>query len=515
MKKLLLSTPLAVAALAAGCGGSGGDPDADPAAVVPARAPVYIEATINPEGETADEIKALSQKLAGTDQPGAEIKRLLEKESKENGTPLNWDEDIEPWIGDRLGLYVSKVTAGGEDPDVALIAPAEDTDQAKEYLEKDLASKGEDDEQAPKVSNRTYKDVDYKLDSANNEAVAIVGDYAVYGTDEATKGVIDAQEGESLADADAFKKARDQVESEGVAFVYAKPSTLFSGLGAQGAALRQAFAQAGDTIAMAVDTEKDAIRIESAALGAKQAGSGDPGKLIAELPGDAWLAGGTADIGGQLEQSLEQLGQLGGMAGADPEQALQQIEQQFGIDLREDVISWMGDGGIFVQGETLGEIGGALVVQSSDERKTQSFITKLDRLVTQFGLSARPLRESGVDEGITLSGGQIPLPVHIASAGDRFIVAVTDQALESALEPEGRLGDSPAFKAAGSKLGDGIAPSFFVDMGPVRSLVDASGAVQGAEAERARKVLERLTTIAAGGKRDGDVQRGRFIVGVK
>src|SRR5688572_15375985 len=100
MNRLLITTSLAVAAIAAGCGGSGGDPDADPASIVPARAPVYLEATIDPEGETADEIKALSQKLAGTDKPGAELIRLFEREVNEDGGSFKWSEDIEPWIGD-------------------------------------------------------------------------------------------------------------------------------------------------------------------------------------------------------------------------------------------------------------------------------------------------------------------------------------------------------------------------------------------------------------------------------
>ena len=516
MNRLLLSTSLAVAAIAAGCGGSGGDPDADPASVVPARAPVYVEATINPDGETADEIKALSQKLAGTDKPGPELKRLFEKAVNEDGGKFSWDKDVEPWIGDRLGMYVTKINASGEDADVALVAPTEDADKAEAFLVKDLKDKDGSDSRPPKVSERTYKDTKYQVDTANDEAVAILGDYAVVGTEQAVKGGIDAQEGEGLADADAFKKARDQVESDSLGFAYVRLSTLFSGLGAQGAAARQVFASAGDTVAMALDTDKDAIRVETAAIGAKTAGSGDPGKLVTELPADAWLAAGTADIGGQLEQSLEQIGQLGALGGADPEQALRQIEQQTGIDVREDLISWMGDGGVFVQGESLGDIGGALVVTSKDAAKTRSLIGKLEKLAAQVpGVSTKALRGSGVDEGLTISGGQIPLPVHIAAAGDRFIIAVTDKALEAVLEPTAKLGDSAPFKAAAGKLDDGIKPSFFLDFEPVRALVDGTGQVQGEEAEKARRVLEHLTTLAAGGKKEGDVQRGRLVVGVK
>ena len=60
--------PLAVLALAAGCGGSGGDPDADPAAIVPARAPVYLEAQ---RSSPSDDVEASSaKKLSGDGGPG-------------------------------------------------------------------------------------------------------------------------------------------------------------------------------------------------------------------------------------------------------------------------------------------------------------------------------------------------------------------------------------------------------------------------------------------------------------
>jgi hypothetical protein len=518
MNRLLFSTSLAVAAIAAGCGGSGGDPDADPAAVVPSRAPVYVEATINPDGETADEIKALSQKLAGTDKPGAELKKLFDKAVNEDeGGSFSWDKDVKPWIGDRVGVYVTSVNASGEDADAALVAPTDDPDKAQEFLEKDLAERDASDEQEPKVTSRTYKDTKYKVDTANDLAVAILGDYAVTGTEKAVKGGIDGHEGDNLADTDAFKKARDQVQDEGVAFGYVKLSTLFSALGPQGAAARQAFGQMGDTVAFALDTDKDAIRMETAALGAKSNGaSGDPGKLIAELPADSWLAAGTADIGTQLEQALQQIGQLGALGGTDIESVLGQLERQFDIDLRDDVISWMGDGGVFVRGESLGDIGGALVVQSKDADKTEAFIGKLRRLASQIpGANVRSLSESGVDAGLTFRSSQLPLPVHVAAAGDKFIVAVTDGALQAALKPSGALGEDAEFKAAAGKLEDGIKPSFFLDFAPVRSLVDGTGAVQGADAQKARQALDHLTTVAAGGKRDGDVQRGRVVVGVK
>jgi Protein of unknown function (DUF3352) len=515
MNRLLITPLLAVLALAAGCGGSGGDPDADPASIVPARAPVYLEATLDPD----DDVRAVARKLAGTDDPGGELQKLFERAVNEGGGDFSWKDDVEPWIGDRVGIFVTSVTASASSPDAeaALVAPTDDPDKAQEFLERELAER-ESGEPAPKVADRKHRDVEYKVDTAGDNAVAIVEDFAVTGTERAVRGAIDAAEGDALSDADAYKQARDQVSDEGVAFGYVRLSALVGALGPQGAALRPLLGQAGETIGIALDASDDALRVETASLGVRGGGgaAAGPGEVLAGLPGDAWLAAGVSDIGGQIDRALRQFGQLGAFGGIDLEQILGQIKQQTGIDVREDLISWMGDGGLFVRGGSLSEIGGALVVKSSDPARTERVIPRLGRFLEQVAEArVSPLRRSGVDAGVTLRFEQVPLPIHLAAAGDQFVVAVTDGALDAALDPGRPLSESPAFKQAGEQLGDGIAPAFFLDVAPVRALLDETGALEGADAKRAREVLDRLTGIAAGGKREDDVQRGRLVVGVK
>lgn len=201
------------AALAVGCGGSSsGAADADPAAVVPANAPLYVEAAVKPDGETSDEIKALSKKLAGIDDPGAELKREFEKSVNEDGGPqFSWKDDIDPWVGDRVGFFLSSFNPSEGDGEGALVAATSDADKAKETLEKALAEKDEGDP-APKIAERKQGDVTYKVDTTDDTAVAIVDDYAVVGTEGGVKAAIDASAGEGLEEADAFAKARDQVE---------------------------------------------------------------------------------------------------------------------------------------------------------------------------------------------------------------------------------------------------------------------------------------------------------------
>src|SRR6185503_14087636 len=69
----------AVAALtAAGCGesaGAGGD--ADPAALVPASAPIYAEAAVQPTGERREDALAAAGKLLRTGDPAGKLRQLI------------------------------------------------------------------------------------------------------------------------------------------------------------------------------------------------------------------------------------------------------------------------------------------------------------------------------------------------------------------------------------------------------------------------------------------------------
>ena len=508
---LAVLTALALPVLA-GCGDeSGGDPGADPAAIVPARAPAYGEINLKP----GEEVTELARKLSGEEDPGAALKRLLEKEVRENDPDFRFSEDVEPWLGDRVGFFVASVS--GTDAAAAIVAPTKDPDKAREVLEKELREQDEGDPR-PQVVERTHRDRTYLVDTSGDDALAIIDDYAISGNDQAIRAAIDAVEGESLADNDEFAKARDSVEEDGVGFGYVRVSQLLSGLGPQGAAVQQALRGIGETIGIGLDGDESSIVLETASLGVGEAaGPSGPGKVLAQLPASAWAAAGVADLGGRIEQAIDQLSQLGALGGQDPEEILRQLERQLGIDPRRDLAAWMGDVGIFAFGDTPAEFGAALIAQTKDADATRSSIPRLARFLERVaGLSSAPLDRGGVAAGVTLTGGQLPLPVHMAlTEDDRFIVALTDQALAQSLNAGDPLSESEAWKQSVERLGEGIEPSAFVNFEPLRGFLDAAGAGDDEDARRVLDGVERLTTLIAGAAREGDVLRGRLVVGVK
>ena len=505
-----LAAALSVLVLAACGGGSGGDPSADPAAIVPAGAAFYMEANLAP----GDDITELAKKLSGEEDPGGAIKREIEKEARKTDKDFKFADDIDPWLGDRLGLFVPRVSAG-ESP-AAIVAPTEDADKAKEFLERELRQPG-DDGQKPQVVERTHRDTQYLVDTTDDEGVAIVDDYAVFGSDAAIKGVIDANEGDALADSSEYEKARDAVEEDEVGFVYVRLSQIFSSLGPQGAAARQVFKGFGDTLAVGLDGDASSVRVESAALGVSGDGAAaGPGEVLPDLPASAWLAAGVEDVGARIQQAIDQFSQLGALGGQDPEQLLDQLEAQLGIDPRRDLAAWMGDVGVFAMGDTLAEIGGGLVASVKQPAAARRALPRIERFLRRVAqVRTRRLSRPGVESGFTLRSADIPLPVHVAlTDDDRFIVAVTNPALDAALSGAEPLGESAPFKEAAGKL-SGLPPALFVNFDPIASLVDATGQGSDPTVAKARKALDRLTTLVAGSKREGDTTRGRLIVGVK
>ena len=511
-----LAAPLFVvlALVLSACGGSGGDPSADPAAVVPPGTAVYIEARFKLD----DDQKELAKKLSGEEDPGAAFKRWFEKEAAEENPGFKFSEDVDPWLGERGAIFVPKVAVGG-DSTVGAIMSTKDADEAEKALERTLRE-GDAGGEKPRVTTRKHRDVEYFVDTSDDDAAGVIEDYAVVGNDAALKAVIDQAAGDAdpLADTSEYKKARDSVGGDGAAFVYVRLSQLFSALGPQGAAARQAFGGLGETFAVGLDGDESKIELDSAALGAEGAAAGaGPGEVLPTLPSSAWLAAGVADLGERLQETIDQFTQLGALGGQDPEKLLDQIEAQLGIDPRRDVAAWMGDVGLFVFGDKPQEAGGGLVAQAKDADAARRALPRLARFAATFaGARVRELSRGGVDTGVTLTSPQLPIPIHMAlTDDDRFILAVTDGALAQTLRETDPLGESQPFKDAGASLGEGFQQQMFMNFAPIAELLEASGSASDPEAAKLQEALAKLSTAAAGAKREGDVARGRLVVGVK
>jgi hypothetical protein len=503
----------------AGCGDSGssagGDPGADPAAFVPAAAPVYVEAQVQPDGDLAANAKSVAGKILNTGDPAAKITGLIDQGLEDTGG--SYAKDVDPWLGKRAGLAVTGLR-GTSTPDIVAAVASKDDDAASTFLD---GLKG--------TTERKYRDVTYRFKADGDLAAAVVDHTVVIGTERGFKSAIDARTGDTLAEAGNFKEARDTVGTDGLGFLYADPARIFdlvlgampSGTGgANGAqasqALKGLLAGSGiRSVAASLDVASNALRIDAAVIGMKtQAGSGDGPGAAAAVPAGSWLSLGVGDVGGSVSRAIAQFGKSGGAAsgGMDPQALLQQLQSGLGVDVQKDLLSWMGDAALFVRGTTKADLGGALVVKSKDPAKSKQAIATIRRLLQTFG--ARPKALSGVAgaEGLTLSAGSGSGAIEIAAKDDKFVVAYGADALKDALAGGSPLGDTGPFKAAAGLL-EGAKPSLFLD---TPQLVKLLGATAGNDADfaKAKPTLDAFGPAAAGISSSGDVTRLKVAVSV-
>jgi hypothetical protein len=174
----------------------------------------------------------------------------------------------------------------------------------------------------------------------------------------------------------------------------------------------------------------------------------------------------------------------------------------------------MGDAGVSVGGTSSADLGGALVIKTTDPAKTKRTMTVLERFARQQGTGTkiRSLHGSGIDDGFTVQSATGPA-IQVALAGDRFVVAVGSKGvLEQAISPGAQLGSAPGFTAAAGKLGNGLRPSFYLDFTQVTKLIE-SFAGDNPGFVKAKPYLDTFGAIAAGAKDEGSgVTRSRFVV---
>src|SRR5687767_13804241 len=124
MRRIALLACLPALVLTA-CGGDGAASGDDPAALAPANVPIYFEAVVRPEGDLREDFLAEAGKVLDAPEPEARLRELVDMAFE--GQDVDYERDLEPWLGERLGLWVSDLTA--EEPVFGLVAQTDDTEK--------------------------------------------------------------------------------------------------------------------------------------------------------------------------------------------------------------------------------------------------------------------------------------------------------------------------------------------------------------------------------------------------
>jgi len=507
-----LALLLTLLSLLAGCGSESSSSTSqqgpDPASVAPARAIVYAEATVRPQGDARDGAVAAAQKVLRVQDPGAELQKLVDRALRSDSDlrDASYERDVEPWIGDRLAVSVQMPAADESDPDFAVIVAVRDQSALRDELER-LRAAGDN------RAGGTYRGVAYDVDAHDGAPGGAVGDFLVIASSlTAFRATVDAVRGDSLADASRFADAVDAVPDDALAFAYVDVEALLPVLSSREdvpPASRRALAGlAKSPIVASLTANADEIAIEaSGASELTNADSSDAEVTVGQLPGDAWLALATPPIGPLVRSALDSAGLH--------DQAAAQVRTNLGLDLDRDLLDPLGGLGLFARGESPLDLGGGVLLQLTDAAAAQRLLTRLQAVVSAGAhLPVRPA-SAGDARGFQVGVPQSPQPIVVLAKGDKLAAGYAASSAEDLLDPQQRFDESSDGKAAIDTLGDGYEPSLVVVVPPLAALLRALDQIEVADLSPVLPYINAYRSLAIGTKRDGDRTTVRIVAALR
>ncbi len=492
----LIVSALAVFALSA-CGGSSeNDATSALAKYVPADALVYVEGSVRPEQELADNVDELATKLTG--KPLSDT--IDEALAKAEDGDVSYAEDVEPWLGENAALYVGgdafgdatdDLTSGSDpgevamasagDEEVGIIADSTDVDASQAFIEKAAGEEG--------ATDGEYEGFSYKVSKDDDSALGIVDDYVVFATsEEVFAAMVDASRGDSLEDTNAFSEVSSKAADGSLLNVYVNHEPIFDSVKESGVDLASFYETLGSDTTdtgslLSLVPTADEISLVGATNLEPALESGDPSAVLETFPANALFAIGTGDVGTNVTKILDAVNEEGIAGLVEPgqlEEELGKISNQ-GFDVRS-IVESLETVGIFVSGDSVDNLGGALVATSSDPEPLKNTLGAFSSLIGLAGdAKVKPL--GGSQTGFSVRTPELPgRPVVIALEGDRLVIAVGMPAAKQALSGQGQsLSDSDSYKAAEESLG-GENVDMFADPGAIADIVvNATGGNPGAK----------------------------------
>jgi hypothetical protein len=482
-----------VAALAvltvAGCGSSGHPPSAlDPARVVPGNAIAYLELTVRPQGALHNDLEGALTRLLGHS-PDADIQRAADNAFRKSG--LHYKQDIEPWLGQRVGFVATSLSV----PGLAFVAPTNDPAAAVRALER-----GERN-QRPFVRSR-YRGLAYTVATGTRHPIAFgaVGHYAVIGGTTAFHQIVDTYKGGAALQTTSLSGGLAQAyvnAPRAVAAVMALP-TISPQVRQQ---LRSVLGRAHlpTSLNLSVSVTSHTFTADVRSSGAPAGSASRSGADVSGLPGDSWLAISTGSSFAKYFATgfnagfIQSFSRAARASGVNPGTLLQQFRQRTGIDLIRDLLPALGPFQLSVQGRTITSLVAGLALYPSNPFAGARLFADIHRLVAKD----HSLRVINGSRSFRFGPASLPFPiVGVADLGQRIIARF---ALSNTHPATGKLSANPTFTRAHAQLPAGSTVPLFVDFGPLAGLLAQTPQFQaGGRDHNALAVLRRLDYFVVG-----------------
>jgi hypothetical protein len=522
MRSRPLFAALAVAALiafvAAGCGDGGDSSGSQVAELAPPGTPIFVEGVLRPTGELKSNTEAAAERIAGIDNLGDFVVSELESSAEEDGEPVDFDKEIEPWLGERAAVFFERLE--DDDPTgLGIVVESTDADATQEFVDTQIEKSDEP------YKSGSYEGVEYEVGGDEDNAIAVIGDFLAIAEDEKIlEGMVDASEGDSLASEDTFTEAISAASDGSLADVYVDVGRLIDQSGGEidpqaRQILQNASIDPSEATAVAsVVPGSDQIAVEfSSDLAGQEAPTGEASELLGSLPGNAFAGFAVSGFGEQVDEAIDSLDEEG-IPDAVPPNQLKKGLKELGIDL-EALSSSLEDAGAFAVGNSEDSLGGALVLTTKGSGATEavSNIADLLRGVQVEGVTPLKGKYSGFSIRDEEDLGDKPLVV--AAKKGRIAIGyglpATLSGLLAGAASEGKtLADNPVYDDAVSALGD-TPIAGFADGSAALRLADSLIPASDEDFEGAKKYLESIRFLALGSVSQGDLATAKLIVGLK
>jgi Protein of unknown function (DUF3352) len=513
----VVATATALAVLA-GCGGGGSS--SGPSSVAPPDTPVFVEARIQPTGELKADVEAMAERVAGVDDLGATVVSYLEGSALDSDRPVDLEKEIQPWLGETAGLFLTEFD-GGDFGGGGIAVEVTDTAAAQEFIDRQSGSKD------PRPTVESYEGHDYKLDPDDEDAVGIVGDLVVFGQDRASfEAAVDAADGESLADTDAYDRIAGLTPAEfSLADVYVDIGGLIESAGSGVDPEVLAFLESGlaledSAAAVSLIPGSDNVEIRlTAGLGLEEGDDALPDneatELLGSMPAGSIAAVSAGNLGAGLGKVVDMIDKKG-IPGEVPAGRFKSTFKQVGLDL-DRIAENIGDAAAFALGTSRATLGGALVIEArdaSEARDTVASVGTLLRASETPGVTA----VSGEASGFSVrSDGLGDRPLVVAAKGNRVAVGyglpATLVGLKSASGPT--LAKTRAYNEAVDALGTTPISGFAAGAQVLRVVEGVlSDAGDREKLEELAPYLRNVPYLAIGAEAKEEVARLSLILGV-
>lgn len=509
----LASAVLAALALASGCGGGGGGSDL--AGVAPPGTVVFVEGAIRPSGKLKTDVEQVARTIGGIDNLGEFVVEKLEEEARNDEEPVDFQKEVEPWLGERAAVGFSKVEADGDLSEPLVAIESTDTAATQDFI--DSRAKQSKDP----YRDGSYEGVDYQVGGSEGNAIGIVGDFLVVGEEAEFKAAVDASSGDSLADEDRFQNVVSAATQGSLADIYVDVGGVIQESGDQiDPQARQLLQGAGidpseAALLASVVPQADRIDVDlSSELSGEEAPSGDASQLLGSLPANSFAAFAVSGFGEQLREAIDSLDKSG-IPGQIPPNQLKSGLKQAGIDL-EQIASSLGDAGVFAQGTGESNLGGALVLTTDDSKQAANTVSNIGLLLRASqtpGVTAVTGKASGFSIRSKDLGRK---PLVVVAKGNRIAIgyglAPTLQGVAATKAPT--LGGTVAYEEAVAALGD-TPISAYVDGPAALALADALVPKSDSGFQEAKPYLDKIASLALGSASEGELATAKLIVSLK